>query len=49
MAKASLKLFTQSISGRYTIQRAKKRGCFKFVAQEAHWLDGLRKAGVPEK
>lgn len=49
MAKAALKLFTQNVPGRYTIQDAKKRGRFKYTTHEEHWLDGLRKAGLPEK
>ncbi len=51
MAKSCLKLFSESRKGRprYTIKDVKKRGCFKFPKDEKHLLDGLRKAGLPEK
>ncbi len=47
-AEAALGRFLDERASPYTIADVRKRGRFKHRQDEEHWLDGLRKAGLPD-
>jgi Tfp pilus assembly protein PilF len=47
-AEAALGVFLDERASPYTIADVRKRGRFKHRQDEEHWLDGLRKAGLPD-
>jgi tetratricopeptide (TPR) repeat protein len=47
-ATAALQGYLKNKDSRYTIQDVKQGGCFKHQGDEIHWIEGLRKAGLPD-